>query len=969
MPASLSRVRSVLVALGVFCAAGSPWEGAARADVPVVTVLCDYEDDSVAASIGEVQNAQPTDCDVRTATIPARGQRSLAVEIGAGAPGASVTCDLRFRLSMPFEKAERVATYAWLNAGRFEIAFRIRDARGVMYESASSVVRDKIRWTRVVAALDPAKLKRMGGPAEAGAALAWPIEIEGFRVTAAETGRQTLFLDDLEVEHTVPPVRSIRGDFRLSNATHIYAPGETVKAAVVLENLSRKDRQTVSVQLAWLRADGTELTTSRANLNLPASGPDFRSLQAVDFSQAIAEPGLYRLVAKASASGWIAPAVYETTIAVTPSNRGLSRGRATFFGLRTNLLREPLADQKLEIEVARDLGVQLLAIETPWRRIEPRRGAYRFAPLDAIVDAAAAADIAPLIWLTDPPEWLAAEKSQGAEAVAGVLEALARQYGQRVKLYCVWDAVAALSDGEWESLQRGLRDAQPQAELLRPPVEGAVAVADRSGPALSVRTQGDLETARRALESLRPAGEGLGRETIWSHEAAPLAGSGELSDAVDVLRFYTSAAAAGAGSVIWFDLRDDSDDPRYAEAMRGLVRRDFSPKAAMIGYANAVAMLAGLLPAGAPAGVPADFDASLFIAGNRQVAVLFPKPSRILPAAIAPASAVPGRITVYDFERRELPPLEFEHETLVATLERPMFVTLQAERAQKDAQLLFRAPWLSAPRTALCGETGTFKVELAAPVDIRNGVLQVVVPDGTPLQTSFAAHAVNAKAGERLSFDVELKRTAAAPSDPVRIDVRFSAGKRVVELPVRVRGLTPMRPAQGGGAHGPGVEKLADLVLAGDASRRDDRPISLFGGYEPGVLTVTFALPGATPLTTLMLGVAREGAASHAEIRVDGADGTPVATIVHPESGGGGSVPARSEPGPEGTGSRVVVEIPAALVGATEFAPGQRLLMAASCIERSELRSVPPQERIWGRGLGGSRSTAGFEWVLLSGPE
>ncbi|MEP0848529.1 MAG: hypothetical protein HRF50_17115 [Phycisphaerae bacterium] len=950
----------------MFCAFGPPW-AAARADVPVVTVLCDYEDDSVAASIGEVQNAQLTDCDVRTETIPARGQRSLAIEIGAGAPGASATCDLRFRLSMPFEKAERVATHAWVNAGRFEIAFRIRDARGALYESASSVVRDKNRWTRVVAALDPAKLKRINGPAEGGAELAWPIEIHGFRVTASETGRQTLFLDDLEVEHAVPPVRSIRGDFRLSNATHIYAPGETVKAAVVLENLSRKDRQTVSVQLAWLRADGTELTTSRANLNLPASGPDFRSLQAVDFSQAIAEPGLYRLVARASASGWIAPAVYETTIAVTPSNRGLPRGRATFFGLRTNLLREPLADQRLEIEVARDLGVQLLAIETPWSRIEPRRGAYRFALPDTIVDAVVAADIAPLIWLTEPPEWLAAEKEQRGEALADVLVALARHYGQRVKFYCAWEAGAASAVNDSDALQRRLRDVQPQAELLRPPVD--VAAATGAGSASNYSTRGDLEAARRALESLRPGDGGLRRDSVWSHEAAPLAGSGELSDAVDVLRFYTSAAAAGVGSVIWFDLRDDSDDPRYANAMRGLVRRDFSPKTAMVGYANAVAMLAGLVPAGTPAGVPPEFDASLFIAGNRQVTVLFPKPSRIPPAAIAPAAGVPGQITAYDFERREMPPLEFEQQKLVATLERPVFVVLQTERAQKDAQLRFRTPWLNVPRAVLCGETATFKIDLMAPADIRNGVLQIVVPDGAPVQTSFTTRAVNAKAGERFSFDVELSRTAAAPPDPVRIDVRFTAGKRGVELPVDVRGLTTLRPAPAGGAHAAHDSKLADLVLVGDASRRDDRPFSLYAQYERTALTFAFTLPRATSLTTVRLGVSLEGAPSHVEIRVDGVNETPTAVVEYPANGKDSGVRARTELGSDGTGARVVVDIPATLLGADGLTPGQRLLIAASCIERSELRSVPPQERIWGRGLGGSRSTAGYEWVVLSGPE
>ena len=107
-----------------------------------------------------------------------------------------------------------------------------------------------------------------------------------------------------------------------------------------LENISRQRALPLSVQLAWRRADGTELNTTRASLNLPASGAEYRSRQPVDFSQRIYEPGLYRLEARVYGPGWIMPAL-QTTIAVTYTNRALPRGRATFFGIQTNLLREP----------------------------------------------------------------------------------------------------------------------------------------------------------------------------------------------------------------------------------------------------------------------------------------------------------------------------------------------------------------------------------------------------------------------------------------------------------------------------------------------------------------------------------------------------------------------------------------------------------------------------------------------------
>ena len=58
------------------------------------------------------------------------------------------------------------------------------------------------------------------------------------------------------------------------------------------------------------------------------------------------------------------------------------------FGVYANLFREPIVDQTLEIAVARDLGVQLFALETPWSAIEPKPGASEFRVLDRLMSLA-----------------------------------------------------------------------------------------------------------------------------------------------------------------------------------------------------------------------------------------------------------------------------------------------------------------------------------------------------------------------------------------------------------------------------------------------------------------------------------------------------------------------------------------------------------------------------------------------------
>ncbi|RMF86067.1 MAG: hypothetical protein D6744_00375, partial [Planctomycetota bacterium] len=372
-------------------------------DEPVVTVLADFETESVTARISEVRNTLASDCRLATATIPARsGQNSLHVSIGATRADTTVACSLRFRAATLFEQADRVATYCHLNDGEVELAFRVRDAEGRLFETRATRLRAQRRFVRVSAELDAARLRRIDGSDDGDAKPEWPLQIDGYRITTRRIGRQDVFLDDLQVEHRVPRTRVVRGEFRFDNPTRLYQPASNVSAAVIVENLSRRLRLDLNVRLVWERDDGSVLRREDRRVRLPPSGDDYRAMQTVDFRERVGAPGVYRLVASVRDADWSSDAVFETSFAVTPSNRALPRGRETFFGLRSNLLREPPADQRLELSVARELGVQLLVLDAPWSRLEPDRGSYQFAALDPVIDALVATDIAACLAIVDP---------------------------------------------------------------------------------------------------------------------------------------------------------------------------------------------------------------------------------------------------------------------------------------------------------------------------------------------------------------------------------------------------------------------------------------------------------------------------------------------------------------------------------------------------------------------------------------
>lgn len=986
----------------------------ACADEPVVTTVADYEDESVAAYIDDVRNVLAEDCRARLVAIPARGQRALMVEIGATRPGASVACDLRFRLTTAFEQLDRVATHAWINEGQVALSFRLRDAADRVFETPPTTLRARHRWVRIVAELSDG-LRMVSGPVadEPGPARPqWPLEVLGYRVSAQRIGRQTVYLDDLEVEHRVAGSAILRGEFRLDTPTHIYEPGALVRAALVLENRSPRLALPLTVELSWLRLDGSRLATAQSWLNLPARGSDYRSRQPVDFSRQLSEPGLYRLQARVSNVTWPTPAEFDTAVAVTWSNRGLPRGRATFFGVQTNLLSEPPADQMLELEIAKEIGAQLVALQTPWRLIEPRPGRFDFAALDGVIDRAAERDMAAMIVLAEPPPWLPGSPSERWERQAALLEALTSRYGRRVVAYQTvgldqpTGQPTATELAAAARLQQQLAAVQPHIEVYAPPIRipagerelpALLAAGENCGARLGFLTTGDSPTAlARLAEAARGAKLHWQPTQRWFHHDAKLPGVGGPGEAVAVLRHYVEAAAAGVSGLVWFDLRDDTSDPRHPERMRGLLRRDFSPKAALLGFANAVGMLNGLLYAGRLSGTPDEFDSALFIGGNRQVAVLFPRPNRILPAVLAPRALVPGELGAAELDRRPRALTRSIAGTLLPTSTSPLFITLDTWRAQSEPRLILARPWLRLPSVLPCGQQASLRIELDAPVDLRRSYVKLILPDDAPVRSSLSARRLRANAGETVTLEATLTRRAQLPFEPTELLVHLSLEGDTMRFPVRLQPLYGVQPCAASAAIAAAPYLIDYIATAGDPPAAGLTPpgwarpgegtklrMALYAAYDERYLHLALGVPevseGSSAAGTdrtfdvssqarVQLGMAVADDDFHARVRIDDPFGHPRVSAQR------GTDPRRVEGWRcrrvevPGSGAACQVSVPRWSLPLGDASEGRHLLVAVRFEDPRPPSGGPAVVLEWEGGVGGSPKTWGYRWLKLVPP-
>lgn len=943
----------------------------APAQNPVATVLADFEDDSVAASIGGTSGVLRADCVVQRSGLPARGQNSLAVTIGATQAEVSALVDLVFRTPERFTAIDEIGAFVWIKDASVKLAFRLRDASGRLFETPEQSVSEANRWVSAAVAFDEKKLKPVAGEDKP----VWPLQLAGFRVTTTARGRQTIHLDDLQVQYSAPTTKMLAGTFRFDEPTRIYSPGAKVQAQAVLENQSREKALTVTVELAWTNLREEVIRKQSATVNLPVASKGFRSLQSIDFSETINTPGVYRLVARARAAGWTAPTLFETTIAVTPTNRYLSRGRSKLFGIHTNLLRETATDQLLELAIARDVGAEIVLLDVAWPRLEPKDDTFDSAFLAPLLDLLSQSSVAAALAISDVPEWLPPDAAEHEKQLAVLVAHLAEKFSGKLRLIQLPAALfqdRPAADGVKAAQRLQTQVAGGRIAIVAPPIPVAKVAelpADvLAGVGWAVATEGTTSDALTALGQWKaPA---WSDEAWWEHAAAAVRGAGAPDDAFDVLRHYIAAAAAQVGGVFWFDLRDDDTAGGPANELRGLIRRDFSPKLALLGYASAAGTLAGLTYSGPVLGAPAEFESALFIGSDRQLAILIPKPNRILPAVVGLRAGVAGDWEVRRFDRSAQGMIATAPMPLYAPAREPSYITLKLGTVQPNPQIGCQPPWLRAAGTAFIGEEFLLEVEPTEP--IRKGFWQANVPANAPYRIAPANGAIAGAPGKAIRIPIQVGAKAGQNFDRAELSLRIAINDRSFEIPIEVRPSASLKPL--GGAAAPTTDAshaLSELVSS--SRQRPSASVKLFGGYRKDALQLVIEVEDdrATPAAgesengasgdRLRLGLAVAGMDEHREIEIR--DTQEQVTLIALD---GRPAPQWKVSRSEQSGRRVFqIAIPAASLGLQGFDAGQRLLLACTYTD-DDADGYGPATLAWGEGLDGRRSSAGFRWVRLA---
>ncbi|MDX2200003.1 MAG: hypothetical protein SF069_13665 [Phycisphaerae bacterium] len=933
----------------------------AAAQQPVVTVVADFESDAVATSIGQVEGVLRADCTTRRGSLPARGSHCLAVEIGATQPQVSAVADMLLRNPIRFDSLDELGGFVWITAAPVKVAFRIEDATGRAFESAETTVKDLSRWVPLKLKFDPQSLKALGGEGPPK----MPIQMRGVRISTTERGKQTVHLDDLQVAHRVGATDVLDGQFRFNEPTRIYDPGATAGAQVILENRSLEKALSVTVNLSWIQPDGATLKEQTATVDLPNASRGLRSYQTIDFSQKLSTPGLYRVVAKARAAGWTAAKQFETTIAVAPSNRNLARGRGQRFGMRTNLWREPREDQLLELALARDIGVQVLQLDVPWDQLEPREDDFRLDDLATLVEKTIEFGVTPVIGIAGRPVWLTTPADEAQ--LRGLLTALQRKFGRRVPMYSILRGEGVAADGEFrgliERLAKELRAAGPielMAEgfdwptgdlgpLLAPPGEDAGVVLGIHGV--------DVGGSRYAPPA---GGPRWSRGHAWTFDAPSLSVAGGGRDAVNMLRSYLAASAAGVRGLWWFDLRDDDNDPTLPAGWHGLTRRDFSPKTPLLGYASAAGMLADLTYAGELFQAPAEFETALFIGPDRQVGVIVPKQNCMLPAVVAPLKGVPGEWELRSFDRRSVTLIGDADRPLVPIGAEPLYLTLRPSSAQPRPQVGFAKPWLRAPRVVLAGATTT--IEIDTPGAVRKGYWQLTPSRDAPFKLSKSAGSLTVPGAQTVRIEFVAAPTIAAETVGT-VTLKAALDDATIQLPLEVRPLARIGTKA--------AEPIATLRAA--AGQRTAGKSTVSASYSANALQLVVDVEderfvgrgsggrSATRGDELRIGAALEGQDVHGEWRIvedgDAVSAEPIGRATTT------NLPLVQR-AVEGKTRRYTIEIPIKALGGDALRSGLRLLIAVQYFDDDD-DGYAPTRLGWGAGLAGDGSTSEFSWAEL----
>lgn len=525
------------------------------------------------------------------------------------------------------------------------IALRLLDADGEVFQYslplAAAAAFNGTGWREMRAEIDLAKPSLSWG-SKKNEARELPMKFLGFGITRAgnDAATGTFFLDDLRLSNqplttpqtaTATPTTAPRLALEpehIGNGPKLYffSPG-TVKVRMTIDNLPASmsapaksgSANSVAVtalagqtMVRWTARDFAGQTIAQGQL-----APD--AARATTLSIPAARPGIVYLSATLLGAGEENLAEAETRFAILrPRPIAPAMDAASLpalYGVCAHLSGKSAADEEREVALMSALGFRACRFDYNWGNVQPERDVWKWDTFDRIFGLMEKYRIVPLPiisyttrWATtgDPnaKDWHQWHNAPPITAdYARFARESARRYGRIAKHWEIWnepDIAFWLGTAEqyatmWDAAKTAIHEVQPQALVMnggfsevkrRPDFIPTWQKTSKQKPdifayhshmafANMVRASSDVKNHLAAANWTMP---------VWLNEAG-FSSVGTLSErdqAVALIKKMSAAPELGFSGYFWYDIRNDGVDRSENEHNFGLVRHDFTPKAAAV---------------------------------------------------------------------------------------------------------------------------------------------------------------------------------------------------------------------------------------------------------------------------------------------------------------------------------------------------------------------------------------------------
>jgi hypothetical protein len=388
------------------------------------------------------------------------------------------------------------------------------------------------------------------------------------------------------------------------------------------------------------------------------------------------------------------------------------------YGVLAHLMRCTPAELTKQADLIGHLGADVVRTDATWDHIQPDREVWNYQKLDRCIDALISRKVEPQLTLAYTARWATTGDRNAAdwhqwhnvapqsEAYVRFAEMTVNRYKDRVHHWEIWnepDINFWLSTPEayaelFNAASRHIAEVDPTAKVLN----GGFAMIEQ-GPnknflarALPLMDQADWsvwayhdyhtfqEMQLREDKHRKYYKDAGARMPVWINEGGFLCllPGGERAQALTLVKKIASAPSMGIAGYVWYDLRDDGQDPVENEHHMGLTSFNYQPKPAFAAYQNLIRELGGKPFAGRlkpQTGLEQTWGLVYGSpAPSEQVMVLWiENPDRRVPVWIGASG---GAIeSIDDFMGNRLPPRRLGEGTVVTLSDEPLYVRFRGD--------------------------------------------------------------------------------------------------------------------------------------------------------------------------------------------------------------------------------------------------------------------------------------------------